>query len=343
MSLAENLSPIVDKKRARVTKAGLRERRQALYEICREFQPASVRQVFYQATVRGLIPKLEAGYQKIKTDLVDMRRSGMLPYPWLVDYTRWTRRRATFDNIDSALRITSEAYRKALWSECDSYVEIWLEKDALSGVVFPITEKFDVPLMVARGYASESFLYSAGLAVKQMAAHGKKCFIYHLGDFDPSGQDAARIIEKRLRDHSGGVDLTFERVAVTPQQIENWNLPTRPTKQSDTRAKKFGNISVELYAINPNQLRDLIQGCIERHLRPKNILSYCRLRNQSRSSLEDSRALSRNCEARHDWVRIAAKGQQARTRHRAIASRSGLRRRARAAFRQRGRFILRRY
>jgi len=269
MSLAETLSPIVDKKRARVTKAELRDRRQALYEICREFHPASVRQVFYQATVRGLIPKLEAGYQKIKADLVYMRRAEMLPYSWLVDYTGWLRRPATFDNIDSALKITSEAYRKALWSECESYVEIWLEKDALSGVVFPITEKFDVPLMVARGYASESFLYSAGRTVKQTAAHGKKCFIYHLGDFDPSGQDAARVIERRLRDHSGGVDLIFERVAVTPQQIEEWNLPTRPTKSSDPRAKKFGDTSVELDAIDPRRLRSLVQDCIERHLPPE--------------------------------------------------------------------------
>jgi hypothetical protein len=265
----ENLSPIGHKKRERITKAGLLERRQALYDICREFQPASVRQVFYQATVRGLVPKIEAGYQKVKIDLGDMRRAGTLPWDWIVDYTRWQRRPATFDNIDSALKVTSEAYRKALWSECDSYVEIWLEKDALSGVVFPVTEKFDVPLMVARGYASESFLYSAGLAVKQMAAHGKKCFVYHLGDFDPSGQDAARVVEKRLRDHSGGVDLTFERVAVTPQQIGEWKLPSRPTKSSDPRAKQFGDISVELDAIDPIRLRTLVQCCVERHLPPE--------------------------------------------------------------------------
>jgi hypothetical protein len=289
MTIAENLSPIVDKKRARVTKAGLLDRRQALYEICREFQPASVRQVFYQATVRGLIPKLEAGYQKIKTDLVDMRRTGMLPYAWVVDYTRWQRRPATFDSIDSALKITSEAYRKALWSECNSYVEIWLEKDALSGVVFPTTEKFDVPLMVARGYASESFLYSAGLAVKQMAAHGKKCFIYHFGDFDPSGQDAARVIEKRLRDHSGGVDLSFERVAVTPRQIEEWNLPTRPTKSSDPRAKKFGDTSVELDAIDPHRLRALVQACVERHLPPE---EYAVLLEAEKSEQELFRGLA---------------------------------------------------
>jgi hypothetical protein len=286
----ENLSPIGDKKRAGVTKAGLRDRRQALYDICAEFQPATVRQVFYLATVRGLVPKLEAGYQKVKIDLGDMRRAGMLPWAWIVDYTRWQRRPATFDNIDNALKITSEAYRKALWSECDSYIEIWLEKDALSGVVLPVTEKFDVPLMVARGYASESFLYSAGLAMKHMDANGKRCFVYHLGDYDPSGQDAARVIEKRLRDHSGGVDLTFEQVAVTPRQIEEWSLPARPTKSSDPRAKKFGDLSVELDAIDPHRLRSLVQGCIERHLPPE---KYAVLMAAEKSEQELFKGLAR--------------------------------------------------
>src|SRR5262249_5149808 len=69
--------------------------------------------------------------------------------------------------------------------------------------------------------------------------------------------------------HSGGVDLTFQRVAVTQQQIGDLSLPSRPTKSSDPRAKKFGDISVELDAINPNRLRDLVQGCIERHLSPE--------------------------------------------------------------------------
>jgi hypothetical protein len=145
MTLAENLSPIGDKKpkRFRTTKNGMIERRQTLYEICREFQPASVRQIFYQATVRSLVPKTEEGYQKVKNDLVDMRRSGMLPYDWIVDYTRWQRKPSTFDSISTALQVTAQAYRKALWSDGDDYVEIWLEKDALSGVVFPVTEKFD--------------------------------------------------------------------------------------------------------------------------------------------------------------------------------------------------------
>ena len=97
----------------------------------------------------------------------------------------------------------------------------------------------------------------------------KPCFVYHFGDFDPSGQDAARAIEKGLRQHAAGAEIHFERIAVTQRQIDEWNLPTRPTKQSDTRAKTFGSISVELDAINPNKLRELVEEVIARHLPPE--------------------------------------------------------------------------
>src|SRR3984893_1252525 len=120
--------------------------------------------------------------------------------------------------------------------------------------------------MVARGYASETFLHNSGLYMKEVQ---KACFVYHFGDFDPSGQDAARAIEKGLRQLAGGAEIHFERIAVTQRQIDEWNLPTRPTKQSDKRAKKFGPVSVELDAIDPNQLRALVDEVIAWHLPPE--------------------------------------------------------------------------
>jgi hypothetical protein len=61
--------------------------------------------------------------------------------------------------------------------------------------------------------------------------------------------------------------IVFQRIAVTEEQITDWDLPTRPTKASDTRAKAFGsNLSVELDAIEPNRLRALVQEAIELHL-----------------------------------------------------------------------------
>jgi hypothetical protein len=253
-------SPI---KRVRATKAEVEERREALLEIIDVGRPMTVRQVFYQATVHGLVEKAESGYQKVQTDLTVMRRAGDLPYNWLADNTRWQRKPITFNGVEEALRDTAKFYRKSLWTDADCYVEIWLEKDALSGVIYPVTSMFDVPLMVARGYASLSFLYSAAEYINQLDI---PTYIYHLGDFDPSGVNAGEKIEETLNELAPDAEIFFQRIAVTPEQIEDWDLPTRPTKTSDTRAKNFGDISVELDAIEPNQLRQLVQEAIEQHL-----------------------------------------------------------------------------
>ena len=254
-------SPI---KRARATKAGVLARRNALHQIVSDMRPMTVRQVFYQATVRGLIEKTEAGYNKVQHDLVLMRRAGVLPYGWLADNTRWQRKPNTHRSIYDALKETARFYRRDLWADAESYVEVWLEKDALAGVVMPVTELNDVPLMVSRGYASLSFLHSAASYISEIE---KPTYIYHLGDFDPSGQDAARAIEQALREMAPDAEIHFKRLAVTVDQVDRWDLPTRPTKASDTRSAKFGSeISVELDAIAPDQLRALVADAITLHL-----------------------------------------------------------------------------
>ena len=245
------------------TKAMVETRRERLLDIIDDGKPTTVRQVFYQATVRGLVEKAESGYVKVQTDLSVMRRSGDLPYDWLADNTRWQRKPRTFNSVEEALRNTAQFYRKSLWANADVYVEIWLEKDALAGVVYPVTSTYDVPLMVARGYASLSFLHTAAEYIGTLDV---PTYIYHLGDFDPSGVNAGEKIEETLHELAPDADITFERIAVTPEQINDWDLPTRPTKKSDTRSKNFGSISVELDAIEPNQLRALVQETIEQHL-----------------------------------------------------------------------------
>jgi hypothetical protein len=250
-------------KRHRATKVEVAARRQALFDIVADMQPMTVRQVFYQATVQDIIEKTEAGYTKVQTDLVQMRRSGLLPYDWLADNTRWQRKPRSFDGIEQALAHTAKFYRKDLWVAADCYVEIWLEKDALAGVVVPVTASYDVPLMVARGYASLSFLHSAADYIGQLEV---PTYVYHFGDYDPSGVNAAEKIEQTLREMAPGAEIHFERIAVQPWQIEEWALPTRPTKTSDTRSKNFGDVSVELDAIDPDRLRELVGDVIERHL-----------------------------------------------------------------------------
>ncbi|MCK8786746.1 hypothetical protein M0638_20450 [Roseomonas sp. NAR14] len=263
MSASDAAYPPRSIKRQRATRAEMQERRAALYAIIEAMKPMTVRQVFYQATVRGVVEKTEQGYGKVKADLAEMRRAGELPYEWLADNTRWQRKPRTYSGIAEALNDTARLYRKSLWATAGSYVEVWLEKDALSGVVYPVTSLYDVPLMVARGYASLTFLHSSAEYIAELDV---PAYVYHLGDFDPSGVNAGEKIEATLREMAPGAEIHFERLAVTPGQIRAWNLPTRPTKTTDSRAKGFGEISVELDAIEPAMLRALVQVAIEDHL-----------------------------------------------------------------------------
>jgi len=256
-------------KRTRRTRPQVEVIRGHIENLLSADNPQTVRQVFYRLTVLGVIAKTEGEYhQTVIRLLTEMREAGRIPFSWIADNTRWMRKPTTFTSPGEFLHAGANGYRRDLWASNPVYVEIWCEKDALAGVLVEETEPYDVPLMVARGYSSISFLHSSA---KQIAAKGKPAYIYHFGDLDPSGTDAARDIEAKLRRYAPGADIHFERVAVTRQQADDWNLPTRPTKQTDPRAKKFEGTSVELDAIPAHQLRDLVRECIERHVNKHDI------------------------------------------------------------------------
>jgi hypothetical protein len=218
---------------------------------------------FYVA-VKGAITKTENEYQRTVVRLLsEMREAGQIPFEWIADNTRWMRKPSAFTGIEACLNSTASSYRRDLWASMPVYVEVWCEKDALAGVLMEETRVYDVPLMVARGYSSLSFLHSAAMAIK---ARGKPAYIYHFGDLDPSGVDASRDIDVKLRRYAPGAEIHFERPAVTRAQVEEWNLPSRPAKLKDTRAKKFVGSSVELDAIPADKLRQLARECIEQHV-----------------------------------------------------------------------------
>jgi hypothetical protein len=253
-----------DIKRHRRTKQQIVVIRSAIQDLLTNDHPQTVRQVFYALTVRGVIAKAEIEYQRTVVRLLgEMREAGAISFEWIADNTRWMRKPSTFTGIEACLNSTAKAYRRDLWASMPMYVEVWCEKDALAGVLMEETETYDVPLMVARGYSSLSFLHSAAMMIR---AKGKPAYIYHCGDLDPSGVDAARDIEVKLRRYASGAEIHFERIAVTRTQADEWNLPTRPTKQTDTRAKKFAGTSVELDAIPARKLRELVRGYLERHV-----------------------------------------------------------------------------
>lgn len=238
---------------------------EAILGIFNEQKPRlTVRQIFYALSVVDAVPKTEKGYRQTCYHLKRMREEEVIPYNWIADNTRWQIKPDTSPNLEAALNRWQESYRRDLWANQPDYVEIWVEKDALAGVISSITKEFDVPLYVARGYGSLTVISDAAEYIKGI---GKPAYIYHFGDYDPSGVDAAHKIRDGLLEH--GANINFKRVAITPSQIQEYNLPSRATKKSDPRSKKWGNTpSVELDAMPAPVLREIVKECIERHIDP---------------------------------------------------------------------------
>ena len=148
-------------KRVRRSKSAMGDVRDAIYEVLSEENPMTVRQVFYQLVSLGAVDKTEAEYkQTVVRLLTEMRRDREIPFEWIADNTRWMRKPRTHDSLRSMLDFTKDTYRRALWNDQAEYVEVWLEKDALAGVLYQETQTWDVPLMVTRGYPSLSICMS---------------------------------------------------------------------------------------------------------------------------------------------------------------------------------------
>lgn len=248
-------------KRFRRTKADMDRLRRIIVEAVEADAPMTVRQVFYRLVVLDAIDKTERGYSVVVRLLTNMRRSGELDFDLIADNTRWMRKPRTFSSMESLLNDAQHTYRRAIWDGQKGYVEIWLEKEALAGVLYEITQQWDVPLMVTRGYPSVTFLHSAAETIRHQE---KPTYLYYFGDHDPSGVDIPRFVESELRSH--GVDFTFSRVAVVPEQIKKFKLPTRPTKKNDVRSTRFKGRSVEVDAIPPKVLREICEESIVQHL-----------------------------------------------------------------------------
>jgi hypothetical protein len=251
-------------KRHRATSSEMDERAEFLIAYAEEHGPVTVRQLYYQAEVHGLpgIEKTDAGYAKVQRQVLRLRREGRLAYGLVADASRWMRKPQSFVSVEQALADTAAFYRKSLWTDAETYVEIWCEKDALAGVILPITSRYDVPLMVTRGYSSETFCYEA---LDQRGDDERSYHVYYLGDFDQDGADAARTLEEKLTRFANekGIEVVFDQIAVSIKQITAMGLPTRKPKTHKPWPYKF---ACELDAIPPDNMRALVEAAINRHI-----------------------------------------------------------------------------
>jgi len=233
--------------------------------------PLTIRQIYYQLSSRGLIPKTENGYASTKHHLSQMRYKGIVPYNYFSDNTRFALRQKSYNNIQSALQETQRLYRRNLWSSGNTYIQIWVEKDALRSVFYPITWQYDVPLMIARGFASHTFFHDTADELKDELDEGKDVYIFHFGDYDPSGKMASEKINEALSILTDN-RIHFKSVALNRDQIMEMKLETRPTKKSDTRSKGFNDEeSCELEAVPPDILRSMVEKCITQFIDPDKI------------------------------------------------------------------------
>jgi hypothetical protein len=246
-------SPI--KKRTRFTKAQLAELDTAIYDVCRVEKPISVRGVFYRVMSRGLVGKTEANVDRVQRRILKMRRAGELPYSWITDGTRLQLRPSTWSSAGELLRNSAASYRRALWDTQKIHLEIWSEKDAIRGVVLPVTREWDVPLMIARGFSSETFLFETA---QEIIEDGKLAVIYNLGDHDGAGLHAWKDVQRKLTGFAPKIEFQFERLAVTPGQIAEYNLPTRPPKSKGDPAN-----CVEVDALPSDVLRRVVGDAID--------------------------------------------------------------------------------
>ncbi len=264
------------KSRPRRTRDDIVAIKDAIKEVLASDHPQTVRQVFYRLVTQDVIEKTEKDYQQVVIRLLtDMRLSGDIPFSWIIDFSRIKHQTQTFDSIADAVADTARFYRRSALRESAVYIEILVEKEALAGIIYDAASDYDVPVIVSKGMPSLTQLHGSFQNVYRAAEFGKESFLYQFGDHDPTGALIPKVIEDRILWFCERNDCpmpTVERYALTRGQIEEYDLPTRPTKRDgNPHAANFVGDSVELDALPSRVLRELVLDCIEGHISPSDV------------------------------------------------------------------------
>lgn len=225
-----------------------------------EWYVLTLRQLYYQLVVRDIIPNQQAEYAKLSNILKKGRMAGIVDRDIIEDRLRQPFLPYWVLDIDDAINDTINTYRLNRMDGQDKYIEIRVEKDALSWVLKRVSSKYHINLMVNRGYSSCSAMYDS---FRRFSQH-EDCHILYLGDHDPSGLDMVRDIQERLEEF--WVYLTVHHLAITQEQIATHNPPPNPAKFSDPRAdwyvKNYGKTSWEVDALPPEVLINTLEAKI---------------------------------------------------------------------------------
>jgi len=234
--------------------------------------PLTVRQIYYRLVAAGVIRNTRSSYNALDKCLVNARLKGIIPFDKLQDRSRvfLSGDHEFYEPEDwmawriEALKESASKYELPYWHFQPEYVEVWLEKDALSALFKQVCDRLHVVLAPCRGYPSLTYLYEAS---ERLGDVDKPITILYFGDLDPRGRDIERFITETLEDF--GVEVNVQRVALTKQQVEAYNLPPAPTKKTDTMARQWieteGDAVWELDALEPNLLMQLVEQAVLQH------------------------------------------------------------------------------
>lgn len=239
----------------------------------------TLRQLYYQFVARGYIENSQKSYNNLGNVISEARLAGLVPWNRITDRTRNVKGGGGYDSPAHLINSLRYYYRRNLWETQDTYVEVWVEKEALANVVERACGELNLPWFCCRGYVSQSEMYAASERFKGAGA-GKQTVIVHLGDHDPSGIDMTRDIEERVnmlltgdanwRETYGSPWVEVNRIALNMHQVRLYNPPPNPAKTTDARftsyEAKHGDESWELDALEPDTLTDLIKQEVDQYI-----------------------------------------------------------------------------
>lgn len=222
----------------------------------------TLRQLYYKFVSRAIIPNNQKSYDNLGVTISRARLAGLISWHAIEDRTRNLRSVSHWETPMDFMTVDESAYKIDMWQNQDNRVEVWIEKDALAGVVERVCKENDVPFFACRGYNSQSEQWAAGRRLMEYMEDGKQPVIIHLGDHDPSGIDMTRDNEARLTMFAEN-DVEVRRIALNYDQVQKYNPPPNPTKMEDSRARgyvaEYGRDSWELDALEPRVIIGLIK------------------------------------------------------------------------------------
>lgn len=232
----------------------------------------TLRQLYYQFVSRALIANRDTEYKRLGAIINDARLAGLIDWDAITDRTRNLMGLRHWNDPGDIVYEGAFSFRYDKWKDQDWYPEVWIEKDALTGVINGVCAELDVNYFSCRGYTSQSEMWGAAMRLARKDKAGQKPVIFHLGDHDPSGKDMTRDIQDRVNlfySHHAGETIEWveiNRLALNMDQIRQYNPPPNPAKVTDSRStgyiEEFGAESWELDALEPTVLADLIREAV---------------------------------------------------------------------------------